>query len=99
RRVDERNRYLQLALESYQKSIGLEPGLADAYRQLGLLYYEQKDSARARDAFAKYLALRPDAPDARRVQEDLGTLGPRPDGSGGTGGSCRSRSWEARRPG
>ena len=84
RRVDERNRYLQLALESYQKSIGLEPGLADAYRQLGLLYYEQKDSARARDAFAKYLALRPDAPDARRVQEYLGTLGPRPDGSGGT---------------
>lgn len=59
------------ALGEYELAAQLDPGLPDPYRQLGFLYYQQKDNAKAREAFAKYLALMPDAPDARRVREYL----------------------------
>ena len=38
---------------------------------VGFLYYQQKDTDRAREAFRKYLALKPDAPDAKRIREYL----------------------------
>jgi beta-barrel assembly-enhancing protease len=59
------------ALASYQRAATLDPGYADPYRQLGLLYYGEKDTARAREAFQRYLALKPDAPDAARVRDYL----------------------------
>ncbi len=62
------------ALASYQRSIALDPAAAAPYRQLGLLYYDEKDVARAAEAFRRYLALRPDAPDAPRIAEYLATL-------------------------
>ena len=59
------------ALVSYQRAAELDPAFPDPFRQLGFLYYQQKDSVKAREAFEKYLALKPDAPDARRVKEYL----------------------------
>jgi predicted Zn-dependent protease len=60
-----------LALAAYEKAAELDPGLPEPHRQLGFLYYQQKDNARARDAFRTYLALKPDAPDASRIKEYL----------------------------
>lgn len=47
------------------------PDVPDPFRQLGVLHYQQKETDKARDAFKKYLALKPDAPDARRIKEYL----------------------------
>ena len=57
------------ALASYERSTELDPELAEPHRQLGLLYYQEKDTSRAKEAFQRYLALKPDAPDARRIKE------------------------------
>src|SRR6266513_2514778 len=59
------------ALERYERSASLDPKFPDPFRQLGFLYYQQKDAERAKDAFQKYLALKPDAPDAKRIREYL----------------------------
>jgi predicted Zn-dependent protease len=59
------------ALERYERSAALDPAFPDPFRQLGFLYYQQKDPAKARDAFQKYLALKPDAADAKRIKEYL----------------------------
>ena len=67
----ERDAMAAKALESYEQSAVLDPSYPAPFRQLGLLYYQQKDPARAKAAFGKYLALKPDAPDARRVKEYL----------------------------
>ncbi len=61
----------QRALERYEQAAALDPSYPEPFRQLGLLYYQQKEPVRAREAFEKYLALRPDAPDARRIKEYL----------------------------
>ena len=45
---------------------GFEP-----HRQLAFLYYQQKDSVKAKAAFERYLALKPDASDAKRIKEYL----------------------------
>jgi beta-barrel assembly-enhancing protease len=66
---------VQRALAGYERAVELDPGFADPYRQLGFLYYQQRESAKARGAFERYLALKPDAPDARRIQEYLQELG------------------------
>jgi predicted Zn-dependent protease len=61
----------QKALERYERSAALDPAFPDPFRQLGFLYYQQKDTEKAKTAFQKYLALKPDAPDAKRVKEYL----------------------------
>jgi beta-barrel assembly-enhancing protease len=70
----ERETEVRMARESYEQSVALDPAYPDPFRQLGLLYYQQKDPARARAAFERYLALKPDAADAKRVREYLGEL-------------------------
>jgi len=57
----------KLALASYERSIELDRAMPEPYRELGLLYYQQQEPAKAREAFTKYLALSPNAPDAPRV--------------------------------
>jgi regulator of sirC expression with transglutaminase-like and TPR domain len=59
------------ALERYERSAELDPTYPDPFRQLGFLYYQQKENLRAKEAFQKYLALKPDAPDAPRIKEYL----------------------------
>lgn len=62
------------ALERYERAVALDPSHAEAFRQLALLHYQRRESARARAAFTRYLSLRPDAPDAQRVREYLAGL-------------------------
>jgi predicted Zn-dependent protease len=57
------------AMESYRRSVDLDPQAPEPYRQLGLLYYQQRLPDRAREAFRQYLVLKPDAPDAKRIKE------------------------------
>jgi len=66
------------ALERYERAAALDPSYADPFRQLGFLYFQQKDTTRARAAFEKYLALKPGASDTERIREYLAELG-RPD--------------------
>src|SRR5262245_5853642 len=62
------------AIDRYENAARLDPAYADPFRQLGLLYYQQREIAQALAAFQQYLALRPDAPDAHRVAEYLAEL-------------------------
>lgn len=67
----DKQRLARLAIERYEQAATLDPVFADPFRQLGLLHYQQGERDRAREAFQKYLALRPDASDARRIKEYL----------------------------
>jgi beta-barrel assembly-enhancing protease len=71
RDVARRDEHARLALASYQTAIDLDPTAPEPHRQLGFLYYQQKDTAKAKAAFEKYLSLGPAAADARRVKEYL----------------------------
>jgi predicted Zn-dependent protease len=64
----------QRARERYQRAAELDPAYPDPWRQLGFLYFQQKDRAGARTAFEKYIELKPDAPDVRRIKEYLAEL-------------------------
>jgi beta-barrel assembly-enhancing protease len=65
----ERGEQTRKALARYERAAELDPAYPDPFRQLGLLYYQQKEPQRAKAAFERYLALKPDAPDARRIKE------------------------------
>lgn len=69
--LDDKATDSQRALERYQRAAELDPAYPDPWRQLGYLYFQQKDRERARTAFEKYIALKPDAPDAGRIKEYL----------------------------
>jgi len=71
----ERTEYVREALARYVRALELDPNYVEPVRQLGLLYYQERDVARARWAFERYLALVPDAPDARRIREYLSVVG------------------------
>jgi predicted Zn-dependent protease len=59
------------ALEAYNQAASLDPAYADPFRQMGFLYYQSEQTEKSKEAFRKYLALKPDAPDARRIKEYL----------------------------
>jgi predicted Zn-dependent protease len=59
------------ALEAYERAASLDPTYPDPFRQLGFLYYQSKNPEKAKEAFRRYLALKSDAPDARRIKEYL----------------------------
>ncbi|MBI2215831.1 MAG: tetratricopeptide repeat protein [Candidatus Rokubacteria bacterium] len=69
RNLNDRAVQTREALARYERAAELDPKLPDPFRQMGLLYYQQKEPERAKVAFEKYLALKPDAPDARRIKE------------------------------
>jgi beta-barrel assembly-enhancing protease len=69
-----RDQDARLALAAYEKAVELDPTAAEPHRQLGFLYYQQKDNAKARAAFERYLALQPTGLDAKRVREYLAEL-------------------------
>jgi predicted Zn-dependent protease len=76
RSVADRDELARKALTSYQRCLELDPDVAEVQRGLGLLYYYFRQPERAREAFARYVALRPDAPDVARVREYLAEPGP-----------------------
>jgi predicted Zn-dependent protease len=67
----EKQELVQKALQQYEEATALDATLPDPHRQLGLLYYQQRNTGKAKEAFQRYLALAPNAPDARRVKEYL----------------------------
>jgi predicted Zn-dependent protease len=71
READRKAEHARLALASYEKAVELDATAPEPHRQLGFLYYQQKDNAKAKAAFEKYLALKSDAPDAKRIKEYL----------------------------
>jgi regulator of sirC expression with transglutaminase-like and TPR domain len=71
READKKAEHARLALASYERAVELDASAPEPHRQLGFLYYQQKDTARAKAAFEKYLALKPTAPDAKRIKEYL----------------------------
>jgi tetratricopeptide (TPR) repeat protein len=66
---EERLAQFRQARESYTRALRLDPALAEPHRQLGLLYYQQQDLARARAELQEYLRLAGGAPDAARIGE------------------------------
>jgi len=66
-----KDEHARLALASYEKAVDLDPTAPEPHRQLGFLYYQQKDNAKAKAAFEQYLALKPSALDAKRIKEYL----------------------------
>jgi tetratricopeptide (TPR) repeat protein len=73
-RPEDRAPLLEQARQAYERAVALDPVYPDPFRQLGLLYYQSRNTEQAQDAFRKYLALKPDAPDARRIMEYLDAL-------------------------
>ena len=69
-----RTDYTRKAMERYERAIALDPKYAEPFRQVGLLYYEEKDMTQARRAFEAYLALAPGAADTQRIREYLAAL-------------------------
>jgi regulator of sirC expression with transglutaminase-like and TPR domain len=59
------------ALQAYEESAALDSTFPDPFRQMGFLYYQSKQPEKAKEAFRKYLALKPNAPDSRRIKEYL----------------------------
>jgi predicted Zn-dependent protease len=74
RSVADRDDLARMALTAYQRCEEVDPSVAEVSRQIGLLYYQQGRLDQARAAFERYLARRPDAPDAARVAEYVLTL-------------------------
>ena len=71
RDIARKDEHARLALASYETAVDLDPTAPEPHRQLGFLYYQQKDTAKAKAAFEKYLALKPTGSDARRIKEYL----------------------------
>jgi tetratricopeptide (TPR) repeat protein len=71
----ERAAYVREAAARYERAAELDPEYAEPFRQLGLLYYQERETAKARGAFERYLTLAPDAADARRIREYLAVVG------------------------
>ena len=66
---EERETEIRQARFRYTRALALDPALAQAHRQLGLLYYQQQSFARARAELEEYLKQAPTAPDAARISE------------------------------
>jgi predicted Zn-dependent protease len=76
RRSDPSDAETQEALTAYRRAAQLDASYPEPHRELGLLYRKLNDRTNAQTAFDRYLALRPDAPDApiiRKFVHDLQT--------------------------
>lgn len=71
RALGDKDELVSKAIQEYNEAAALDPKYPDPFRQLGFLYYQQNQRDRAREAFQAYLALKPDASDARRIKEYL----------------------------
>ena len=62
----------QRAAQSYAAAVVYPDAPADAWRWHGISLLKQGRAAEAKAAFAKYLAMKPDAPDAAWVRQTIG---------------------------
>lgn len=64
-----------LAIDTYEKSVKLEPNKAEVYYNLGLLYkHSQSDGKKAISNFKKYLQLNPKAKNKKEVEYFIAML-------------------------
>ena len=62
------------ATAAYQKAIEIDPGYAQAHRELGRALMAQQDFKGALQHFQEYLKLSPSAPDAKEIQDSIALL-------------------------
>ena len=62
---------VEQAVQAYQKAAEHDPSYPDPQRSLGLLYYTTGKKAEARQAFERYLELKPHADDRQPIREYL----------------------------
>jgi predicted Zn-dependent protease len=62
---------VEQAIAAYQKAVEHDPSYPEPQRSLGLLYYMSGKKAEARQAFERYLQLKPHADDRQQVREYL----------------------------
>jgi predicted TPR repeat methyltransferase len=65
------------AIVEYREAVRLEPGMADAWYDLGMMHRANKDNAAAIEAFQRYLALTggKDPAAEARARDELEALG------------------------
>jgi predicted Zn-dependent protease len=61
-------RNAERVLDAFVAAIQIEPTMAPAWRDLGVVFYELRDINRATKAFEQYLQLAPNAPDAGKFR-------------------------------
>jgi tetratricopeptide (TPR) repeat protein len=69
----ERNR-VEEAVESFKAAIDNEPGIASAWRGLGMAYAMRGKDALALQSYQRYLQLAPRAPDAAEIRASIAEL-------------------------
>jgi tetratricopeptide (TPR) repeat protein len=72
----ERGRY-DAAAEEFQLALANDPTIAVAWRGLGIAHLMRHNEESARKAYAKYLQLAPNAPDARDIRKAIAELNAR----------------------
>ncbi|HEU4400507.1 MAG TPA: M48 family metalloprotease [Candidatus Polarisedimenticolia bacterium] len=66
---EEAKRLLAQARASYEEAMRLDATYADPFRSAGILHYKAGEKKEALAAFRRYLALKPDAPDAQQIKD------------------------------
>jgi predicted Zn-dependent protease len=61
-------RNAERVLDAFITAVQLEPTMAPAWRDLGMVFYELRDINRATRAFEQYLQLAPNGPDATKIR-------------------------------
>jgi len=62
---------VEQAIAAYQRAVAYDATFAEPHRSLGLLYYLSGQKDEARQAFERYLELKPQADDRQQVREYL----------------------------
>lgn len=62
------------AIDRFLEAANYQPSLAAPWRMLGETYEKKHDYTKAIDAYNKYLALVPHAPDAARIKKTVADL-------------------------
>ena len=62
------------ALSSFRGALESEPGIASAWRGMGMAYAVQGNDSQALQAYEKYLKLSPSAPDAADIRRSIAEL-------------------------
>ncbi len=65
---------LDMATSEYKKAAEIKPDYAEPYMGLGLVYYRRGFNEEAKEAFRKYLELRPEAKDAEEIKRHIDNI-------------------------
>jgi tetratricopeptide (TPR) repeat protein len=74
--IEEKEGNPDAALATFEKVVQINPKEADAYFEIGQIWMQKQNRARALDAFGKAASLAPDDPDYRRALEAARTPSP-----------------------